>query len=40
VFVRGDERIAYGRVIEVMGTLQVAGARSVGLLTEPPPPQR
>ena len=39
VFVRGDAKIAYGRVIEVMGTLQVAGARSVGLLTEPPRPK-
>ena len=36
VFVRGDEHIAYGRVIEVMGTLQKAGAASVGLLTSPP----
>ena len=40
VFVRGDAEIAYGRVIEVMGTLQVAGASSVGLLTEPPRPKR
>ena len=36
VLVRGDEHIAYGRVIEVMGTLQRAGAASVGLLTSPP----
>ncbi len=40
VFVRGDAQIAYGKVIEVMGTLQMAGAASVGLLTEPPPPKR
>ncbi len=35
VFVRGDTAIAYGRVIEVMSVLQQAGARGVGLITEP-----
>lgn len=38
VLVKGDTTIAYGKVIEVMGTLQKAGAASVGLITEPPDP--
>ncbi|MEE4361594.1 MAG: protein TolR [Pseudomonadales bacterium] len=35
VFVRADTTIAYGRVIEVMSVLQQAGARGVGLVTDP-----
>ena len=35
VFVRADERIAYGEVIKVMTVLQRAGAPSVGLITDP-----
>lgn len=36
VYVRGDEHVRYGEVIRLMSSLQVAGARSVGLITEPP----
>ncbi len=35
VYVRADEGIAYGKVIEVMTVLQRAGAASVGLITDP-----
>ena len=36
IFVRGDEALPYGVVIEVMTILQEAGAESVGLITDPP----
>ncbi|RMF12772.1 MAG: protein TolR [Alphaproteobacteria bacterium] len=36
VYLRGDQRIAYGRVAEVMGALNAAGFRRVALVTEPP----
>lgn len=36
VFIRGDVELPYGEVMNVMTILQVAGAESVGLLTEPP----
>lgn len=36
VFVRGDKAVAYGKVIDLMATLQRAGAASVGLVTEAP----
>ncbi len=36
VYVRADQQLAYGEVIEVMTILQGAGARSVGLITDPP----
>ena len=35
VLVKGDEQVRYGKVISVMALLKLAGARSVGLLTEP-----
>jgi biopolymer transport protein TolR len=35
--VRGDKEVAYGKVIDLMTTLQAAGAISVGLVTEAPP---
>ena len=35
VYVRADQGIPYGDVIEVMGVLQRAGATSVGLVTDP-----
>ncbi|HEV2287070.1 MAG TPA: protein TolR [Steroidobacteraceae bacterium] len=42
VLVKADAAIAYGRVVEAMVILQQAGARQVGLVTEPlaPPPRR
>jgi len=36
VYVRADSKLSYGDVIKVMTALQTAGARSVGLITEPP----
>ena len=35
-YVRGDGRVQYARVVEVMALLQGAGVPSVGLVTEPP----
>ncbi len=37
VLVRGDKSANYGKVMEAMALLQQAGAKSVGLITEPPP---
>ena len=34
IFVRGDKTIDYGRVMEVMGTVNSAGFRKVALITE------
>jgi biopolymer transport protein TolR len=34
IFVRGDKAITYGRVMEVMGTINSAGFRKVALVTE------
>ncbi len=36
VLVRGDLTVPYGVVVELMTTLQLAGAESVGLVTEAP----
>jgi biopolymer transport protein TolR len=36
IFVRGDESVAYRRIMEVMGTLHSAGYNKVALLTELP----
>jgi biopolymer transport protein TolR len=36
VMVRGDKDVSYGKVIDLMTTLQAAGAISVGLVTEAP----
>lgn len=35
VLVRGDKNVQYGKIIEAMVVLQHAGAKSVGLITEP-----
>ncbi len=40
VMVRGDERVSYGQVVQVMTWLQAAGAPSVGLMTETPVAQK
>ncbi|HLB41411.1 MAG TPA: protein TolR [Gammaproteobacteria bacterium] len=37
VLVRGDKNVNYGKVMEAMVLLQQAGAKSVGLMTQPPP---
>jgi len=36
IFVKGDARVPYGRVVELMSLLQNAGVEGVGLVTEPP----
>ncbi len=36
VLVEGDKRLSYGVVVNLMNVLQTAGAKSVGLITEPP----
>jgi biopolymer transport protein TolR len=36
VMVEGDRTLAYGVVVNLINVLQVAGANSVGLITEPP----
>jgi biopolymer transport protein TolR len=36
VYVRGDEGVAYGRVMAAMGSLYDAGYRRVALITRPP----
>ena len=35
IYVRGDQNINYGRVLEVMGTLSGAGFSKVALISEP-----
>ncbi|RKZ49643.1 MAG: protein TolR [Candidatus Parabeggiatoa sp. nov. 3] len=35
VLVRGDHRLAYGKVVKIMSLLQEAGVEKVGLLTKP-----
>jgi biopolymer transport protein TolR len=35
VLVRGDKNVNYGKVVEAMVLLQQAGAKSVGLVTQP-----
>jgi biopolymer transport protein TolR len=40
VVVRGDRRVAYGKVIEAMVLLQAAGVPNVGLVTENPPTKK
>jgi biopolymer transport protein TolR len=34
IFVRGDQGVSYGKVMEVMGLLNSAGFRRIGLVTE------
>jgi len=36
VLVRGDKHVEYGAVVELMASLQTAGADGVGLITEDP----
>ena len=36
ILVRGDARIAYGTMLEVMGTMSAAGCKKVGLVAELP----
>jgi len=34
IFVRGDDRVVYGKVMEVMGQLAAAGFTKIGLVTD------
>ena len=36
VYLRGDQTLNYGYIMKVMNALKEAGARDVGLVTEPP----
>lgn len=36
IYVRGDRNLAYGRMLEVMGTMSAAGFKKVGLVAELP----
>ena len=36
VYIQGDKRVPYGRVIEVMDSLKAAGINNVGLVTDQP----
>ncbi len=36
VYLKGDHRLNYGKVVSVMTVLQRCGAASVGLITDPP----
>ena len=39
VMIRGDENVAYGKVVALMGGLQQVGISNLGLITEAPDPQ-
>jgi biopolymer transport protein TolR len=36
IYVRGDQKIAYGKVMEVMGAIAAAGFQKVSLIAELP----
>lgn len=36
IYVRGDQSLAYGRIMEIIGTINKAGFRRVALVTEAP----
>jgi biopolymer transport protein TolR len=38
IYIRGDRRLQYGRVMEVMSTINAAGFSRVALIAEMPPP--
>lgn len=40
IFVRGDKRIAYGKIMEIMGTISAAGFSKVALVAELPPSEK
>lgn len=40
IYVRADESMPYGRVAEILGQIQAAGLPAVGLVFEPPSPER
>ena len=40
VYVRGDERAAYGQIMRVLDAARAAGVENVGLVTQPEPSPR
>ena len=40
LYVRADQAVPYGQVMQVMGAVRDAGLVRVGLVTEPPPDRR
>lgn len=40
IFVRGDKGVPYGRIMEVMGTINAAGYSKVALVAELPTPEK
>jgi biopolymer transport protein TolR len=40
VHVRADKNVPYGRVAEVMAAVQRAGAKKIGMVTEPSQEER
>lgn len=40
IFVRGDKGVPYGRIMEVMGTINAAGYTKVALVAELPQPEK
>lgn len=39
IMIRGDENVPYGKVVALMGALQLTGINDVGLITEAPDPE-
>lgn len=39
LLIRGDEDVAYGKVVVLMGSLQSIGVNNIGLITEAPDPE-
>ncbi len=39
IFIRGDQKIAYGLILQVMGTISAAGFEKIALMAELPPPK-
>ena len=40
IFVRGDQAVPYGRIMDVMSMVSTAGYEKVALVAEPPRPER
>lgn len=39
LLIRGDEKVPYGKVVVLMGSLQSIGVNNIGLITEAPDPE-
>jgi len=40
VFLKADQRVAYGMIVELIARMRRAGVASLGLVTQPPEPRR